>query len=76
MLAEAESEMEGIHFEKQQLLAQWRSSVLAIQRRDEALKDIDRSIAEQDEQSMAIDTEINAYKRDTIKEQVDTLRKN
>lgn len=31
-LAEAESEMEGVHFEKKQLLAQWRGSLNAIQR--------------------------------------------
>jgi coiled-coil domain-containing protein 40 len=32
MLAEAESEMEGVRFEKKQLLAQWRGSLNAIQR--------------------------------------------
>lgn len=31
-LADAESEMEGVHFEKKQLLAQWRGVVNAIQR--------------------------------------------
>jgi seryl-tRNA synthetase len=31
-LAEAEAEMEGVHFEKKQLVAQWRSSLLAIQK--------------------------------------------
>ncbi len=37
-LAEAEAEMDGIHFEKKQLVAQWRSCITAIERRDEALK--------------------------------------
>lgn len=32
MLAEAESEMEAVHFEKKQLLAQWKGSLTAIQR--------------------------------------------
>lgn len=31
-LAEAESDMEGVHFEKRQLLAQWKSSLNAIQK--------------------------------------------
>jgi hypothetical protein len=31
-LAEAEREMEGVHFEKRQLLAQWKGSLNAIQR--------------------------------------------
>lgn len=31
-LAEAEREMESVHFEKKQLLAQWRGSLNAIQR--------------------------------------------
>ena len=38
MLAGAEAEMEGIHFEKKQLTAQWQSSLIATQRRDEALR--------------------------------------
>lgn len=29
---QAESDMEGVHFEKKQLLAQWKSSLNAIQR--------------------------------------------
>lgn len=31
-LAEAEAEMEGVHFEKKQLVAQWKSSLVAIQK--------------------------------------------
>ena len=31
-LAEAETEMEVVHFEKKQLLAQWKSCLTAIQR--------------------------------------------
>lgn len=38
MLAGAEAEMEGIHFEKKQLTAQWQSSLIATQRRDQALR--------------------------------------
>jgi hypothetical protein len=31
-LAQAESDMEAVHFEKKQLLAQWNGSLAAIQR--------------------------------------------
>lgn len=31
-LAQAESDMEAVHFEKKQLLAQWKGSLTAIQR--------------------------------------------
>ena len=31
-LAEAEAEMESVHFEKKQLVAQWKSSLVAIQK--------------------------------------------
>ena len=37
-LAEAAAEMEGVAFEKKQLTAQWQSSLIAMQKRDEALK--------------------------------------
>jgi len=37
-LVRAEAEMEGIHFEKKQLTAQWQSSLIATQRRDQALR--------------------------------------
>lgn len=32
MLSAAEADMEGLHYEKKQLVAQWRSSVAAVQR--------------------------------------------
>ena len=38
LLAGAQAEMEGIHFEKKQLTTQWQSSLIATQRRDEALR--------------------------------------
>lgn len=31
-LAEAEADMQGVHFEKKQLVAQWKSSLNAIQK--------------------------------------------
>jgi hypothetical protein len=36
-LAQAESDMEAVHFEKKQLLAQWKGSLTAIQRYGERM---------------------------------------
>ncbi|KAJ1468886.1 hypothetical protein T484DRAFT_1853778 [Baffinella frigidus] len=40
VLRDANREMEKIRFEKKQLLAQWKSSLLAVQRRDEHLQSL------------------------------------
>jgi len=62
--------MEGVHFEKKQLLAQWRSSLSAIQRRDEALAAVQDAIRQQQEQELAINTEMAGYRKDLVKQQV------
>ncbi|KAJ9514439.1 hypothetical protein QJQ45_012419 [Haematococcus lacustris] len=69
-LAEAEADMEGVQFEKKQLVAQWRSSLLAIQKRDEALAAIQDAIRQQQMQELSLDTEISGYKRDIVKQQL------
>lgn len=68
--------MKSIGFEMQQLSAQWKSSILAIQRRDEALRQIDNVLSSQKEQSHAIETEISSYKKDIVKEEVRYLNAN
>lgn len=69
-LAEAEAEMENVHFEKKQLLAQWKSSLLAIQKRDEALSAIQDGMREQQQQELSLVLEIDGYKKDIVKEQL------
>ncbi|KAG2494199.1 hypothetical protein HYH03_007557 [Edaphochlamys debaryana] len=69
-LAEAEAEMENVHFEKKQLVAQWKSSLLAIQKRDEALSAIQDGMREQQQQELALALEIEGYKKDVVKEQL------
>ncbi|MEW5300344.1 MAG: hypothetical protein WDW36_003280 [Sanguina aurantia] len=69
-LAEAETEMESVHFEKKQLVAQWRGSLLAIQRRDEALSAIQDSVREQQQQALSIEQEIAGYRKDVVREAV------
>lgn len=65
--------MENIFFEKQQLVAQWKSCLLAIQRRDKALQEIDTALLAQQEQAHSMETETGAYKKEIIKEQVKEL---
>ncbi|GLC36058.1 hypothetical protein PLESTB_000533200 [Pleodorina starrii] len=69
-LAEAEAEMENVHFEKKQLVAQWKSSLLAIQKRDEALSAIQDGMREQQQQELSLELEIEGYKKDVTREQL------
>ena len=69
-LVEAEQEMDSIHFEKRQLIAQWHSSLLAITRREEALAAIKDAIHQQDEQERSIVNELGRFKKDAQEQQV------
>merc|ERR1719316_60144 len=57
-LLEASREMEAIEFEKKQLLQQWRSSLVGMQRRDEALQNVQQALTEQAEMELAVESEI------------------
>merc|ERR1719230_547363 len=57
-LREASREMEAIEFEKKQLLQQWRSSLVGMQRRDEALQNVQQALKEQAEMELAVESEI------------------
>ncbi|CAE7442879.1 Coiled-coil domain-containing protein 40 [Symbiodinium microadriaticum] len=57
-LREASREMEAIEFEKKQLMMQWRSSLVGMQRRDEALQNVQKALEEQSEAELAIENEI------------------
>ena len=69
-LVEAEREMDTIHFEKRQLVAQWNSALLAIGKREEALAAIKESIQRQDEQERSIASELARFKKDGKEQQV------
>jgi hypothetical protein len=43
-LQDAATEMEAIQFEKRQLLHQWKSSLIGLQRRDEVLQNVEKGI--------------------------------
>ncbi|KAG2373915.1 hypothetical protein C9374_011580 [Naegleria lovaniensis] len=67
-LAEATAEMEALEFEKKRLVQQWKSSIIGMQRRDEALKATEEGLRKQKEQVVEILNEIEGYKN-SINEQ-------
>lgn len=69
-LVEAEKEMESVHFEKRQLLAQWKSSLLGISSREKALAAMKQAIHDQQEQDLSITNEMQRFKKDTVAQQV------
>lgn len=59
---------QAIDFEKRQLLQQWKSSLIGLQRRDEALQAIEDSIRQQKEENLNLDNEISGIVKETKKE--------
>ena len=68
-LKQAATEMEAINFERKQLLQQWKSALIGMQRRDEALQATEDALLKQREQEMAIDSEIVGVKKVIQKEE-------
>jgi len=61
-MSEALVEMEAIVFEKKQLMQQWKSSLIGIQRRDEALQATNEALKKQEEAAIAITAETAGVK--------------
>ena len=68
-LKQAATEMEAINFERKQLLQQWKSALIGMQRRDEALQATEDALLKQREQEMALDSEISGVKKAIHKEE-------
>jgi chromosome segregation ATPase len=68
-LFEASREMEAISFEKKHLVQQWKSSLVGMARRDEALQKANEQITGTIEASQALDAEIVGYKKEISAEQ-------
>lgn len=69
VLKEAGQEMERIRFEKKQLIAQWKSSLLAVERRDEHLQSIQKAVHDLNQEEQTINGEISSFKQSIRKEQ-------
>merc|ERR1719331_1553837 len=68
-LREASREMEAIEFEKKQLLQQWRSSLVGMQRRDEALQNVQQALKEQAEMELSVESEVRGLQNSIRTEQ-------
>ena len=68
-LRDAQQEMDAINYEKKQLLQQWKSALLGMQRRDEALQATEDALRKQREQEEAIEGEMLGLKKMIKKEQ-------
>lgn len=62
-LHDAATEMEAIQFEKRQLLQQWRSSIIGLQRRDEVLHQIQMGVSKNEETIASMDSELSGFQR-------------
>ena len=62
-LSEASAEMENIMFENKQLQKQWASSLLAMKKRDEALRATEEAMAAQAEQANNINAEMEGLRK-------------
>jgi len=69
MLSETGAEMELISFEKKQLMQQWKSSIIALKRRDEALSAATTALKDAQTSTKDYDTEIDGLKREILKAQ-------
>merc|ERR1719359_1016477 len=61
--------MEAIDFEKRQLTQQWRSSLVGMQRRDEALQNVQQALTDQEEAELAVENEIRGLQNSIRQEQ-------
>jgi chromosome segregation ATPase len=73
-LSEALTEMEAVNFEKKQLMQQWKTSIIGMQRRDEAMRQTEEALAEQKEALQALDNEIIGYRQNIKKVQAENAK--
>jgi len=57
-LQDAGAEMDAIRFEKKQLMAQWKTALIGMERRNEALQTVEEAMRKQREQELAIEMEL------------------
>ena len=62
-LNDATKEMGAIDFEKKQLMQRWKSSLIGLQRRDEALQKMHDSITVERESTISMQAEADGYKK-------------
>ncbi|EKF32535.1 hypothetical protein MOQ_003609 [Trypanosoma cruzi marinkellei] len=74
ILAEALAEMEAINFEKKQLVQQWKSTLIGMQRRHEAMKKTEEALQQQKDDLQALENEITGCRKDIQGVQTETSK--
>lgn len=74
ILSEAMAEMEAINFEKKQLVQQWKSTLLGMQRRHEAMKKTEEALQQQKDDLQALENEITGCRKDIQSVQADNSK--
>ncbi|KAL5246650.1 hypothetical protein ACHWQZ_G018758 [Mnemiopsis leidyi] len=69
LLGEASLELEAVLLEKKKLLQQWQTSLIGMQRRDEAKAAMNKAVDLQREKIQSMETELNGYRKSIIAEQ-------
>ncbi|KAG5495021.1 hypothetical protein JKF63_02073 [Porcisia hertigi] len=73
-LADVTSEMEAIVMEKQQLVQQWRSSLIGMQRRQDAVRKAEEALQQQKSDLLVLENEITGYRRDIALTQTENAK--
>jgi len=68
-LREANDEMQATQFEKKHVVQSWNSTIISLQRRDEAFQSMQDSIKSKQEEQLAIRSEIQGYRSSVLKVQ-------
>ncbi|CCW66164.1 unnamed protein product [Phytomonas sp. Hart1] len=76
ILAEAMGEIEAINVEKKHLAQQWKSSLIGIQRRHDAMKKTEEALHTQKETLQTLENEITRYRHDINTEQTENAKLN
>ena len=62
--------MDNVHYEKKQLVALWKSSLVHLQQKDEALQQIEQSLRNQEQRVAELENERHAVSKQLSKTQV------
>ncbi|TPP55627.1 BRE1 E3 ubiquitin ligase family protein [Leishmania donovani] len=73
-LADAASEMEAIVMEKKQLVQQWRSSLIGMQRRQDAVRKTEEALQQQKNELLVLENEITGYRHDIRTSQAENTK--
>ncbi|CAD2217806.1 hypothetical protein AGDE_08311 [Angomonas deanei] len=66
--------MEAINMDKKQLVQQWRSSLLGMQRRHDALKKTEEALQQQKEDLQVLENEISGFRKDIVTVQAENTK--